>query len=507
MGVVGMNTSTKLILLLTLTVGVVMSLAGFFILRQREAILVTAMHNELRAHALTLQITLEDAYRAGRITDAQRLISRLSENPKIYSVILFDETGRAGMLSDPFIADEIRQSLEVKRVIETGKALEVLRPLRNQEVFSIIMPLHVSANRRGAFEITQPMSFIEADIQRARRDIALITLALFGAIVLVVLVVTRRSLVAPIRELLRGAAALGRGDFNYRVRVPHGSREFAQLAREFNRMADRLAEQRNAAAREAEERLALERELRHSERLASVGRLAAGIAHEMGTPLNVIKGRVELIKATSEMPPERRERNLTIIGAQADNITRIVRQLLNLARPYQLNRTHFSLAQLLAEAVEAIEGAAVKQGITVEVELGEPLRIDGDRDLLHQVFLNLLVNATHAMPAGGHLQVTTDPAPTVKDGQHFIPVRVVDTGSGIAPEHLPHIFDPFFTTKDVGEGTGLGLACTRRIVEEHGGWIEAANNPAGGAIFVVYLPQAETRVRHSKCSVRQREKN
>jgi hypothetical protein len=210
MGVVGMNTSTKLILLLTLTVGVVMSLAGFFILRQREAILVTAMHNELRAHALTLQITLEDAYRAGRITDAQRLISRLSENPKIYSVILFDETGRAGMLSDPFIADEIRQSLEVKRVIETGKALEVLRPLRNQEVFSIIMPLHVSANRRGAFEITQPMSFIEADIQRARRDIALITLALFGAIVLVVLVVTRRSLVAPIRELLRGAAALGR---------------------------------------------------------------------------------------------------------------------------------------------------------------------------------------------------------------------------------------------------------------------------------------------------------
>src|SRR5690242_12614934 len=95
----GMQTSTKLIMLLALAVGIVMTLAGYFVLRQREAILVTAMHNEVRAHALTLQITLEDAYRAGRITDAQRLIDRLSENPKIYSVILFDETGRAAMLS------------------------------------------------------------------------------------------------------------------------------------------------------------------------------------------------------------------------------------------------------------------------------------------------------------------------------------------------------------------------------------------------------------------------
>lgn len=485
-----MNTSTKLILLLTLAVGAVMTLAGYFILRQREAILTTAMHNEVRAHALTLQITLEDAYRAGRITDAQRLIDRLSENPKIYSVILFDETGRAAMFSDPLVANEIRQPPEVKRVIETGETAEVVRRLRDQDVFSIIMPLRVSAERRGAFEITQPMSFIEADIHHARRDIALIAIALFGMIVLVVLAVTRRSLIDPIKELLGGATALGRGDLSYRVVVSEGSREFAQLAHEFNRMADSLAEQRAAAAREAEERLALERELRHSERLASVGRLAAGVAHEMGAPLNVIKGRVEMIKTAPDMPLEKRERNLTIIGAQADSITRIVRQLLNLARPFQLNRTSLPLAQLLGEAVETIEGEAAKNGITVEIASMDHLQIDGDRDLLRQVFLNLLINATHATPTGGRVRIEADDEAINKDNQQFIPVRVADTGAGIKPEDLPHIFDPFFTTKDVGEGTGLGLTVTRRIVEEHGGWIEAANSPAGGAVITVYLPRA-----------------
>lgn len=489
-----MNTSTKLIVLLTLVVGAVMTLTGYFILRQREAILVTAMHNEVRAHAVTLQITLEDAYRAGRITDAQRLINRLSENPKIDSVILFDETGRAVMLSDPLAADEIRQPPEVNQVIATSETTEVVRRLRGREVFSIIMPVRVSAERRGAFEITQPMSFIKADIGRARRDIALLTIALFAVIVMVVLAVMRRSLLAPIREVLRGAAALGHGDLGYRVSIPSNSREFAQLAREFNRMADSLAEQRRASALEAEERLKLERELRQSERLASVGRLAAGVAHEMGAPLNVIKARVGMILTAPEMPLEKRERNLKIIGAQADSITYTVHQLLTLARPFHLCRESLPLKQLLESSLEVVETEMTNAGVGVETDQVDHLKIEGDRNLLCQVFVNLFVNATHATPPGGRLQIEADDDGAVKNGQSFVAIRVMDTGTGIKPEHLPHIFDPFFTTKDVGQGTGLGLAVTRRILEEHGGWIEAANRPGGGAVFTIYLPKTEALV-------------
>jgi two-component system NtrC family sensor kinase len=483
----GMRTGTKLILLLTVAVGTVMTLGGYYILRQREAILETAMRNEVRAHATTLRIALGDAYRGGRTSDAQRLINRLSENPKVYSVTLFDESGRSVMSSNPLAADEVRNPPQVQQVIATGQTAEIDS---NQDLFSLIIPINIGESRRGAFEITQPRSFIRADFARARRDIALVALALFAAIVLVVLAVMRRSLLKPINELLGGAAAIGHGDLKYRVIAPESGGELAQLAREFNRMADSLEEQMRAASREAEGRLALERELRHKERLASVGRLAAGIAHEMGAPLNVIKGRAEILKQRPDLPQERRDRNLDIINAQADGIARIVRQLLTLARPFNLRREVIDPARLIAEVRELIEPEAAKTEIRIEVAADEQTRVDGDRDLLHQVLLNICLNGLQAMEKGGRLRIELLDKEAIRNDCRFVALRISDTGLGISADNLNHIFDPFFTTKDVGQGAGLGLAVSHRIVEEHGGWIEVGNQRTGGAVFTVYLLKA-----------------
>jgi signal transduction histidine kinase len=211
----------------------------------------------------------------------------------------------------------------------------------------------------------------------------------------------------------------------------------------------------------------------------------------MGAPLNVIKARIGMLKSMHDMPQEKRDRNLTIIGAQADSITYIVRQLLTLARPFHLHRESLSLRQLLESAIEVVETEGAKAGVTVETDQVDHLHIDGDRNLLCQVFVNLLVNASHATPPGGRLQIVVKEDEIVINNRRFITIQVIDTGSGIEPELLPHIFEPFFTTKDVGEGTGLGLAVTRRISEEPGGWIEAANRPEGRAVFTVCLPQAE----------------
>jgi two-component system NtrC family sensor kinase len=482
----GMRMGTRLILLLAVAVGTVMTLGGYYILRQREAILETAMRNEVRAHATTLRIALGDAYRGGRTSDAQRLINRLSENPKVYSVTLFDETGRSVMSSNPLAADEVRNPPQVQQVIATGQTAEIDS---NQDLFSLIIPIRIGESRRGAFEITQPRSFIRADFARARRDIAYVTLALFAAFVLVVLAVMRRSLLKPINELLGGAVALGHGDLKYRVIVPESGSELAQLAREFNRMADSLEEQMRAASREAEGRLALERELRHKERLASIGRLAAGIAHEMGAPLNVIKGRVEILQQRPDLPQERRDRNLDIINAQADGIARIVRQLLTLARPFNLRREVLDPAQLISEVRELIEPEATKAGLRIEVAADETARIDGNRDLLHQVLLNICLNGLQAMEKGGRLRIELLNEEAARNDGHFVALRISDTGPGISAENLNHIFDPFFTTKDVGQGSGLGLAVSHRIVEEHGGWIEVGNQQTGGAVFTVYLPK------------------
>lgn len=489
-----MSLSARLILLLTVAVGVVMILGGYFILRQREEILARALRNELYAHAITLQLTLEDSYRAGRIGDAQRLINHLSENPRVFSVILFDENGRVAMFSNPLEAGKIVESPQAQRVIATGEAVEIEQNRGSKEVYSVIMPIQISAARRGAFEISQPTDIVKEKYASARRDIALIGLALFAAIILVVLWVMRYNLLRPIKELLVGAKAVGQGDLSYRVIVPSSSNEIAQLASEFNRMAQSLAEQRRSAEREAEERLALERELRHNERLASVGRLAAGVAHEMGAPLNVIKGRAEILREGPDAPVEKRLRNLDIITSQADAIADIVRQLLTLARPFNLRREPIELSRLIDNAVELVEADAAKSGVRVNVSRNshhQPDFVEGDQALLQQALMNICINALHAMTQGGSLGIDVMPEEQRRNGRAFTGLRVSDTGSGIAPEHLEHIFDPFFTTKEVGKGTGLGLSVTRRIVEEHDGWIEVANRAEGGAVFTIWLPKAE----------------
>ncbi len=192
-------------------------------------------------------------------------------------------------------------------------------------------------------------------------------------------------------------------------------------------MADSLNEQRLRAARQAEERVVLERRLRHHENLAMVGRLAAGVAHEMGAPLQVIDGRAEQLLSHPDVQLETRQRNLTIINA-----------------------------------VQAMSNKAVGIGNS-----GGTLQVEYDAR----------AGSSRSEAQSG-------------DGHELVAVRIADSGGGIAPEHLSQIFDPLFTTKEIGQGTGLGLAVSNRIIEEHGGWIEAANNEIGGATFSVYLPRA-----------------
>ncbi|MFN0084051.1 MAG: ATP-binding protein [Blastocatellia bacterium] len=486
----GMSLSARLILFLTVAVGVVMAMAGYFILRQREAILSGALQNELHAHADTLRIALEDSYRGGRTDDAQRLIDRLSENPRVFHVALFDEEGRVAMLSNPLAAGEITTAPEIRRAIDSGETLNLIHRELEREVYSIIAPVRISASRRGAFEISQPADFFRADTSRARRDIAVMTLSLFGAIILVVHLVMRLNVVRPIRDLLTGARIIGQGDLSYRVPVPNNGSEITALAREFNFMAEGLNRQRNDAGREAEDRLRLERELRHSERLAVIGRLASGVAHEMGAPLNVIKGRVEMLRDRPGVPEANRLRHLAIIESQAEAIAVIVRQLLTLARPFNLKRESIAVTDLINSVVELIESEAARGGIAVETGQADQLHVRGDRALLHQVMMNVCGNALHAMPRGGRLRIEAFPDASSGKAPPRVRLRVTDTGAGIAPEDLGHIFDPFFTTKEVGQGTGLGLSVSRRIVEEHDGWIEAANREEGGAAFTICLPGA-----------------
>jgi PAS domain S-box-containing protein len=239
------------------------------------------------------------------------------------------------------------------------------------------------------------------------------------------------------------------------------------------------------------EREELRRRLTQSEKLAALGQFVAGIAHELNNPLQGVLGHLELLRATGAFPKHLR-REVQTIYREADRAAKIVRNLLVFAGSRRLARRSVSLASVLQKVLALRQSACRAQDIEVVRNYGENLpRVQSDPLFLHQVFLNIILNAEHAVAASGRpgrIEVTAVASPA-KDR---VVATIRDTGTGIAPDAMPRIFEPFFTTKDVGKGTGLGLAIAYGIVQEHGGHISAGNHPDGGAVFTVELPVATT---------------
>ena len=241
------------------------------------------------------------------------------------------------------------------------------------------------------------------------------------------------------------------------------------------------------------EKLSLEQQIRQSEKLAAIGQLTSGLAHEIGTPLNVIAGRAEyMLRKMSPEDPLRE--NLERIIHQIERITRIVSQLLNFTRTKPLEVKSLRLSPLLQGVLEFFDLQLEKNGIAAALDCPETLpEIMADPDQIQQVCFNIVLNAVQAMPQGGKLTIRAsrtvprnDREDLIKD--QYIKIAIADTGTGISQEHLSRVFDPFFTTKEVGKGTGLGLAVSYSIVRNHGGWINVNSREGEGSVFCLYLP-------------------
>jgi PAS domain S-box-containing protein len=225
----------------------------------------------------------------------------------------------------------------------------------------------------------------------------------------------------------------------------------------------------------------LEDQLRKTERLAELGTLASGMAHEIGTPMNVILGRAELLmrKATDE----RTRRGLETIVTQVERITKIMNQLLSFARKRPAERQGVNLEAIMIDVLDVLQERFNKHHITVTKTVPSQLpKVLADPDHMNQVFLNLILNACQVMPEGGTLSLALHPTDAT------VELTVQDTGCGIPREQLSKIFDPFFSTKAVGEGTGLGLTVVHGILQEHQGAIRVTSVPGQGTTFVVSLP-------------------
>jgi signal transduction histidine kinase len=293
----------------------------------------------------------------------------------------------------------------------------------------------------------------------------------------------------PVDRLVEKTRRIAEGDFAGNLPGGNGD-ELALLGREINHMCQRLDDMQQRLVQETQARVAAVEQVRHADRLTTVGTLAAGLAHEFGTPLNVISARANMI-LRDQIPKEQVPDSARSIVEASARLTKIVRQLLDFARRKPPLKASCDLRELATRTVELLSDLARRRGVTVQIVAGPPVEAVIDRGRIEQALTNLVVNALHATSEGGLVQIDLGLRDVVRPGvaraaHRFL--RVSDDGCGIPRELRERVFEPFFTTKPVSEGTGLGLAVTYGIVEEHGGFIELQSEEGAGSTFVIWLP-------------------
>ena len=365
----------------------------------------------------------------------------------------------------------------------------------------VYAPLIRGGELAGALEVSEALANERNYAERIGLSTFATTVCLAAVSLLMTTILGVWLVGRPIRALIEQARRIGLGDFSQHLVGPK-SGEISELTTEINAMTERLADaRRQLTAANAAQIAALE-QLRHADRLNTVGKLASGIAHELGTPLNVVSGRARLIiESAHEVSVPQVEvraewvRHAEIIIAQAGRMSAIIRQLLDFARHQTAHKDNCDLYSLIQQTVMLLETIAAKRQVKLRIaEANESVRAQVDTAQIQQVLTNVVMNSIQAMPRGGDITVSvglsTASVPTGEELSECdrLEIAVCDNGPGIASDVLPHIFEPFFTTKPVGEATGLGLSVAYGIVRDHGGFITVTSVADQATCFGIHLP-------------------
>jgi signal transduction histidine kinase len=493
------NVTTRLVILLMLTL---MTITGIYdyirLVREREQLVEQAREDE-RIFAETLALAVSRNVRWGRTSaELKELLDDILARPGLVAVTLYDPEGHvvaetvAPGSPSPTLDDAVREALKSK------EAASILLRAESGQFLRYVQPFRWPGGRTAVLEVRQTLEGMEQEFRRAVRERLLSRLVVLALFVLSVTTLTRWSIARPIRALIGGARAVGQGDLTQRIEVTRQD-EIGQLAEEFNRMAASLETAHQELLRQAEERLRLEQEVQQAQKLAAVGMLAAEVAHEIGTPLNIISGRAEVLErvVACDLPARR---HLDVILKQTERISAIIRALLDYTRPRRPNLRPEALAPILGRVGDLLLERSRRRAVRIELDLLVNLpRVLADPDQLQQLFLNLLLNALEASSPGERIHVTAGLGPALPDegrvgisrgkaDEPNLAIHVIDAGKGMTAEELAHVFEPFFSTK--GQGTGLGLPIVEEIVRAHRGGIEMRSIPGRGTEVLVRLPLA-----------------
>jgi two-component system, NtrC family, sensor kinase len=381
-----------------------------------------------------------------------------------------------------------------RQALRTGEDVAVKRRIDGDERLLTYVPITTRDGRSGALELSESFSDQRRYIRTTFRDAIMAAAALMFVYSLIATAIGYRYIGRPTALLMEKVRRIGAGDLSRPLHLRQND-ELADIAREINTMCDQLGAAREKARAETESRLQAMEQLRHADRLTTVGKLAAGIAHELGTPLNVVGGRAQMIVAGEAETSAEVSACARIVVEQTRRMTAIVRQLLDFSRARTTKKIETDAKAVVGQTVELLRAMASKRGAALSVDLGEaPLPANLDAALIQQALTNVMVNAIQAVGPDGRVSVRLRRAVARTPGfggeVDCVRIEVQDTGPGMDPATQARIFEPFFTTKGVGEGTGLGLSVSFGIVRDHGGWIDVDSAPGRGATFSLYLPIA-----------------
>jgi len=489
--------SAQLILAVAAISLVVFGLLSLFLLRELKGAQVEQVGEHGRQLAKTIRSSTRYAMLHNRREDVEQIVSAIGAQADILDVRIFNKEGRVVYSGNPTQVGSMvdRISTACKGCHDTDSPAEALaaerglrrfRDARGQSVLGVIEPIYnepgcASAACHahppdqavlGVLDVTMSLEAIERQMAKSRAKSLSLTAAAILAIGTVIGLFLHFRVGKPVARLVEATRNVADGDLSYRLEIERDD-EMGDLERSFNEMTRQLAETQT--------------QLYQSNKLASVGRLAAGIAHEINNPLTGILSFSSLLLRSAGEADSQTKSDLETIVRETKRCREIVRGLLDFSRQVPPRKTAVDVADIAHRSLDIVDHEFEVRGIHVTTAVSDPmpmLRLDANQMI--QVLLNLLVNAADATGAQGG-EIFLGAKLEVLDGKRYLELKVADNGCGIPPENLDKIFDPFFTTKE-GNGTGLGLAVVWGIVQEHGGTVAAYSRPEQGTTFTVHLP-------------------
>ena len=483
-----MKLAAKLMMIFLLAALPLMTLSSYLTVQREMRQLAKSQERKVRSFANEIQGLLVSSHQKGGL---EGLVSSL----RSYATPLQPLRIRWVWFEGPN-GNGLSPSVPMSRIesqVLAGQLVSVANQVGGQGFLHTYFPLTMET-RAGGIEVTGSL----AEFERSRKATIYNTLLTVGGMALVCALIVIGAGVQlvgkPLNRLIKRTEAIGRGVKCEPLHLP-GSDELSELAKSINDMSTRLQVQQEEIQSETSKRMEALKQLRHADRLKTVGRLAAGIAHEIGTPLNVISGRAAMI-GSGQLDEDAVVRGAKTIKQEAERITGIIRQLLDFARQNQPQRADTDLRTLVEHTIDLLQSIATKANVTVKLEADATCDYSTcvDQGQIQQVLTNVIVNAIQSIDAPNGL-VTVNLSRTIKgdgdEAKETIHITIEDNGCGISDDNLDNLFEPFFTTKDVGEGTGLGLSIAFGMIEEHGGWIDVSSKVGQGSHFEVYLPVGE----------------